>query len=166
MSGRITSGFYRALAVGASLVLLVLLVDFRNLRDTLLAVVPLTMGILWTVGGMRLLGLQLNFANMVGVLLIIGVGIDNGVHVVHRVRLEGSEGIDVVLRHTGRAVVISSLTTMVGFGSLALADHAGLASLGKMLLLGVGACLVCSLVVLPNLMVSLGIVRGDAGRLR
>jgi predicted RND superfamily exporter protein len=68
--------------------------------------------------------------------------------------------MDVVLRHTGRAILISSLTTMIGFGSLALASHRGLASLGLLLLLGVGSCLVASLVVLPNLLVVLGQVPG------
>ncbi len=159
MSNRITSGFYRAVAVGTLLVVLVLLADFRSLRDATLAMIPLAMGVSWMIGGMRLLGLELNFANLVGVPLIIGVGIDNGVHVVHRLRLEGREGMNVVLRHTGRAIVISSLTTMIGFGSLALASHVGLASLGKMLLLGVGACLLTSIVVLPNLLVALGVVR-------
>jgi predicted RND superfamily exporter protein len=89
----------------------------------------------------------------------VGVGIDNGVHVVHRMRLEGDAGMDVVLRHTGRAILISSLTTMIGFGSLSLASHRGLESLGLLLLLGVGSCLVASVFVLPNLLVVLGQAR-------
>jgi predicted RND superfamily exporter protein len=108
---------------------------------------------------MRLAGLSFNFANLVAIPLILGVGIDNGVHVMHRVRLEGREGMSVVLRHTGRAILIASLTTMIGFGSLALASHRGLASLGVVLLLGVGSCLVASMLVLPNLLVVLGLVR-------
>ena len=138
MSGRITAGFYQAVAAGGALVFLLLLLDYRNLRHTLLAIVPLLLGILWMLGGMRLLGLSFNFANLVAVPLVIGVGIDNGVHIVHRVRLEGDRGMSVVLRHTGRAILIASLTTMIGFGSLALASHRGMASLGLVLLLGVG----------------------------
>jgi hopanoid biosynthesis associated RND transporter like protein HpnN len=159
MSDRITSGFRRAIVVGIVIVVLILLIDFRNLRDTLLAIVPLGMGVVWMLGGMRLCGIPFNFANMVGVPLIIGVGIDNGVHVVHRIRLEGDEGMGIVLRHTGRAILISSLTTMIGFGSLALASHRGLMSLGTVLLLGVGSCLVTSTIVLPNLLVALGFLR-------
>ncbi len=90
--------------------------------------------------------------------MIIGVGIDNGVHVMQRIRLEGRAGMGVVLRHTGRAILIASLTTMIGFGSLALASHRGLSSLGFVLLLGVGSCLLTSMVVLPNLLVWLGLV--------
>jgi len=158
MSRRITTGFYRAVAFGALLVALILLFDFRNLREAFLAMAPLAMGVIWMVGAMRLLQISFNFANLVAVPLIIGVGIDNGVHVIHRIRLEGRAGMRVVLRHTGRAIFIASLTTMIGFGSLALASHRGLASLGLVLLLGVGACLITSTVVLPNLLVVLGLV--------
>ncbi len=158
MSGRITGGFYRAVVLGAVLVALILFVDFRNPRDTALAMVPLAMGVVWMMGAMRVCGIPFNFANLVAVPLIIGVGIDNGVHVIHRVRLEGRQGMDLVLRHTGRAILIASLTTMIGFGSLALASHRGLASLGAVLLLGVGSCLITSTVVLPNLLVTFGLV--------
>jgi hopanoid biosynthesis associated RND transporter like protein HpnN len=164
MSNRITTGFYRAVAVGAAMVFVILLIDFRSVRHALLASAPLAIGMIWALGGLRLLGSSFNFANLVAIPLIVGVGIDNGVHVIHRVRLEGRDGMDVVLRHTGRAILISSLTTMIGFGSLSLASHRGLASLGLLLLLGVGSCLVASVVVLPNLLVVLGIVPSQRSR--
>jgi hopanoid biosynthesis associated RND transporter like protein HpnN len=159
MAGRITSGFHRAAAAAAILVFLILLLDYRNLREAFLALLPLAMGVVWMLGGMRFLGLSFNFANLVAVPLIIGVGIDSGVHVVQRLRHEGEGGMTIVLRHTGRAILIASLTTMIGFGSLALASHRGLSSLGTVLLLGVGACLVTSTVVLPNLLVATGLAR-------
>ena len=156
---RITSGFYWAVALGSILVLIILLIDYRDLRDVVFAAIPLAMGVVWMMGFMGLAGLSFNFANLVAIPLIIGVGIDNGVHIVHRVRLEGAEGMSVVLRHTGRAILIASLTTMIGFGSLGLASHQGLASLGKVLLLGGGSCLVTSTLVLPNILVALGKTR-------
>ena len=159
MASRITSGFSRAVAFGALMVLVILLVDFRSPRDALLAALPLAMGSIWMMGAMKLLGLGFNFANLVGVPLIIGVGIDNGVHIMRRVRLEGDRGMDVVARHTGRAILIASLTTMIGFGSLGLASHRGLASLGIVLLIGVFACWLTSTIVLPNVLVALGRVR-------
>jgi hypothetical protein len=158
-SRQITDGFYLAVAVGISLVLLILILDYRNLRDAFLASLPLALGVVWMMGLMKLFGISFNFANLVAVPLIIGVGIDNGVHVIHRVRLEGVDGMGVVLRHTARAILIASLTTMIGFGSLALASHRGLASLGTVLLLGVGSCLVTSVIVLPNMLVALGLTR-------
>ena len=159
MSQRITDGFRRAVIGGGFLVLLVLLIDTRSLRDTVLAGLPLAMGVTWMLGGMRLLGLSYNFANLVAVPLIIGVGIDNGVHIIHRWKLEGDLGMHVILRRTVRAILIASMTTMVGFGSLALASHRGMAGLGLLLLLGVGACLVTSTLVLPNLLLALGLAR-------
>jgi len=156
MSERITSGFHRSAIGAAVIVFLILLADFRSLREAGLALLPLGMGVVWMLGAMKLLGLPFNFANLVAVPLIIGVGIDNGVHVVHRLRLEGSAGMTLVLRHTGRAILIASLTTMIGFGSLALASHRGMASLGAVLLIGVGACLVTSTLVLPNILVAAG----------
>jgi predicted RND superfamily exporter protein len=158
-SKRITDGFYLAVAVGIGLVLLILVIDYRDLRHTLLSALPLAMGVVWMMGFMRLFGMSFNFANLVAVPLIIGVGIDNGVHIIHRVRLEGVDGMTVVLRHTARAILIASLTTMIGFGSLALASHRGMASLGTVLLLGVGSCLLTSIIVLPNLLVALGLTR-------
>jgi predicted RND superfamily exporter protein len=156
MSARITGGFYRAFGAGVLLVLAVLLVDFRRPGPPVMALVPLAIGIVWMLGAMRVVGLSFNLANLIALPLILGIGIDNGVHVVHRLRLEGERGMDVVLRHTGRAILVASLTTMVGFGSLSLASHRGLRSLGLILLIGIFACLLTSTVVLPNLLVALG----------
>jgi len=159
MSRRILEGFRAAVIAGALLVVIILFIDFRSLRDALLALLPLTMGAIWMMAAMRLLGLSFNFANLVAIPLIIGVGIDNGVHIIQRVRFEGQAGMATVLSHTGRAIVIASLTTMIGFGSLALASHRGMWSLGVALLLGVAACLITSTLVLPNMLVVLGRVR-------
>ncbi|MDX1388719.1 MAG: MMPL family transporter, partial [Acidobacteriota bacterium] len=159
VAGQITSGFYNAVIIGAVLVFVILLIDFRGAREAGLAMIPLFIGMVWMLGWMGVLGLSFNFANLIAVPLVIGVGIDNGVHVIHRLRIEGERGMGEVLRHTGRAILIASLTTMIGFGSLALASHRGLESLGVMLLLGVGSCLVTATVVLPNLLVVLGKAR-------
>jgi len=159
MTGRITSGFHQAAAAAGILVLILLFLKFRNARDMLLALVPKVMGVIWMMGGMRLLGLSYNFANLVAIPLILGVGIDTGVHVVHRMRLEAENGMTVVLQHTGRAILIAGLTTMIGFGSLALASHRGLASLGTVLLLGLGSCVFTATIVLPNILVAFGLAR-------
>lgn len=159
MARRITSGFYASIGAGAVLVVLILLIDYRSLRHAALAILPLGLGMIWMLGGMRLIGLQFNFANLVVVPLIIGVGIDNGVHLVHRMRHEGDRGMTMVLRHTGRAIIIAGLTTMTGFGSMALASHQGMASLGLSLLIGVGACVMTAIVVLPNLLIAAGRIK-------
>jgi predicted RND superfamily exporter protein len=155
----ITAGFGTAFGVGGLLVIVFLLLDLRRPGEVFLAAVPVLVGAAWMLGLMALLGLSFNFANLIAVPIVLGVGIDAGVHLVHRYRLEGDEGMTVGLAHTGRAILVASLTTMVGFGSLALASHRGMASLGVLLVLGVGSCLVAALVVLPNLILALGLTR-------
>ncbi len=155
----ITAGFGTAFGVGGLFVIVFLLLDFRRPGDVFLAGVPVLVGAAWMLGLMALLDLSFNFANLIAVPIVLGVGIDAGVHLVHRYRLEADEGMIVGLAHTGRAILVASLTTMVGFGSLALASHRGMASLGILLVLGVGSCLVAALVVLPNLILALGLTR-------
>jgi hypothetical protein len=128
-------------------VLIVLYIDFRSLRYTLLAMVPLGLGLLQLLGLMGWLNIPLNPANMIVLPLILGIGVDDGVHVVHDFRLQ--KGRYRMSPSTASAVLITSLTTMVGFGSLMIASHQGLQSLGRVLTIGVSCCLFTSLVMLP-----------------
>jgi predicted RND superfamily exporter protein len=97
------------------------------------------------------LGIPFNFANIIIIPLLLGIGIVYSIHMVHRVR--AGELPDGNLLHTGtaRAVLLSALTTMASFGTLGFSSHLGLASLGQLLTLGIGLVLLCNLVVLPAL---------------
>lgn len=128
-------------------VLIVLYIDFRSLRYTLLAMLPLGVGMAQMLGLLGLLNIPLNPANMIVLPLILGIGVDDGVHVVHDFRLQ--RGRYRMSPSTASAVLITSLTTMVGFGSLMIASHRGLQSLGRVLTIGVSCCLFASLVMLP-----------------
>ena len=141
------------LAAGLTLivVLVLLLVDFRSLRLSLLAMVPLVLGAIWMVGAMALGGLQLTLLNVIGVPLILGIGVDDGVHLLHRYRLEGRGSLGIVFRSTGKAVLLTSLTTMLAFGSLVFATYRGLGSMGLALFIGVGTCFLASVLALPGL---------------
>jgi len=148
---------FRTASLLASLALLVLLfVDFRSVRYTVLAVVPLALGVGWMWGGISLMSMSYNFANIVGFPLIIGIGVASGVHILHRFRQEGERNVASVVQHTGQAILLSALTSMAGFGSLALASHRGAASLGVVLLMGVGFCLLTATLALPALLQCLG----------
>jgi len=131
-------------------ILIVLYVDFRSLRHTLLAMTPVGLGMLQLFGLLGLLNIPLNPANMIVLPLILGIGIDDGVHVVHDFRRQ--KGRYRMSSSTASAVLITSLTTMVGFGSLMIASHRGLQSLGRVLTLGVSCCLFTSLVMLPAML--------------
>jgi len=131
-------------------ILVVLYFDFRSLRCTLLAMVPLGLGMLQLFGVMGILGIPGNPANMIVLPLILGIGIDDGVHVVYDFRRQ--KGRYRMSPSTASAVLITSLTTMIGFGSLMIASHRGLQSLGRVLTIGVSCCLFTSMVVLPALL--------------
>jgi predicted RND superfamily exporter protein len=136
---------------GAAAILIFLMIDFRSLSYTLLASVPLAMGSVWMVGLMAVFGIQFNISNFMALPLIIGIGIDDGVHILHRYRIEGRGSIPIVIKYTGRAILLTSLTTMIGFGSMGLASHRGIASMGQVLFLGVGTCFLSSVIALPAL---------------
>jgi len=99
------------------------------------------------LGLMNVRGIDYNLANIFALPLIIGVGIDNAVHLLHRYRQD--QDLITAFKHTGGAIIVSSTTTMIGFGSLHFATHRGMKSLGEILFLGVGCCLIAALMTLP-----------------
>jgi predicted RND superfamily exporter protein len=140
-----------ATLLALAVIVCILLVDFRSVTLTVLAVVPLITAAIWTIGMMTVLKWQFNFVNIMATPLILGIGIDDGVHIVHRYLKEGRGSLTRVLASTGKAVLLTSLTTMLGFGSFVFARYQGYAHLGKLLFLGVGLCFVTSVTVLPAL---------------
>lgn len=150
MVDTVKAGLYIFLAV-----FLLLLFSMQNLRRTLITLVPLTTGMIWMLGLLPLLGWRVNIVNIAVIPLIIGMGIDYGVHIVERYAIENQD-ISAVFRYTGKALLLSALTTMIGFGSLGLmGSFAGVASIGAILFLGITACLVAALFLMPALL-SLG----------
>lgn len=139
---------YQLAALYALMVILVVLwIDFRNSGHVLLAVFPLALSIVQTFGLMGLLDIPLNPANLIALPLIVGIGVDYGVHIVHNF-LE-QRGPYRMTPATAIAVTVDSVTTIIGFGSLMIASHQGLQSLGRVLTLGIGCCTITSLVILP-----------------
>jgi hopanoid biosynthesis associated RND transporter like protein HpnN len=134
------------------------LLDFRRLNHTLLAAIPMAVGLLQTLGLMGLLDIPLNPANMIVLPLTLGIGMESGINLLHELRCQRGR-----YRGPGNAVmvavVVNSLTTMVGFGALMIANHKGLQSLGRVLTISMGCCLLSSLL-LPNLLV-LGRFKND-----
>jgi len=131
-------------------VLLFLLLSFRSLRYTLLAAAPLVVGMIWMLGLYPLLGFKMNILNIIVIPLVIGMGIDFGIHLAHRFQVE--QDVDAVYRYTGKAVFLSALTTMIGFGSLGLiGKFPSIASMGTILFFGIASCLATSLLILPAL---------------
>ena len=134
------------------IIFLLLLLDFRNIKFALIAMIPLVAGAIWMMGIMQLLGLKLTLLNIMGLPLILGIGVDDGVHILHRYSVEAKGNIPKVFTSTGKAVLITSLTTMLAFGSLKFATYRGLGSLGIALFIGVGACFVVTVTLLPAIL--------------
>jgi uncharacterized protein len=150
------NGFQRAGVYAFLVIVVVLLVDFRSGKNTVIAVTPLAMGVVLSLGIMSLFGLPLNPANMIAFPLILGVGVDNGVHVLHDYLLRRTDGTKTISRAIGRGVLVKALTTMIGFGTLMISSERGLASLGFILTLGVCCCMATALLFLPAVLSLLG----------
>jgi hypothetical protein len=147
-------------ALGA--IFLLLLIDFRKLHTVILALLPLALGGVILFGTMALFGIKINFMNYFALPLILGIGIDDGVHIIHRYRRERDlaaagkavgEGspMERTLSRTGRAVMLTSITTGIGFASMLFARMQGFASMGLSLTIGVVACFLTSTLLLPAL---------------
>ena len=108
---------------------------------------------------MALAGVRLSFVSIMALPLVLGIGIDDGVHILRR--SVAGDGMGAVLGNTGKAVVVTSLTTIAGFGSLLLCSHRGMAGLGLVLVIGIAACMLSSLTLLPALLIFFDAPRQD-----
>jgi uncharacterized protein len=141
-----------AAILGFLLVAALLWIDFRSLTDAMLSLLPLLVGLVWMLGGMALFGMPMNFMNVFVTTMIIGIGVDYGVHAVHRYRevdghAPGELGIG--LTETGKAIVVAAFSTVVGFGSLATSRYPGLQSTGFVAVMGALATALVAITLLP-----------------
>jgi predicted RND superfamily exporter protein len=143
----LTGSAYAFVLVGGLSLLMI-----RRLRVSLLGLLPMGLGVLWTIGLMHVFGIQFNLANIWGLPLIIGTAAEFGLNVILS-HLEGrAHGGPLVARSAVLGVTLNGLTTIVGFGSLMIATHQGIFSLGLLLTLGTACGLVAALIVLPVLL--------------
>ena len=149
-SGRIVvESFKRALLIAALAILLIIAALWRNIATVLLISIPIAFAALLTPVVGTLIGISLNFANVIVIPLLLGIGIDSSIHLVHR----HHDTATTALLHTStaRAVVLSALTTLASFGTLAFTSHPGMSSLGQLLTLGIALMLLSNLLLLPRL---------------
>ncbi|EPG74721.1 export membrane protein [Leptospira fainei serovar Hurstbridge str. BUT 6] len=141
---------FAAFFITLFLVIVVLILFYRAFLPAVLSLIPLLLGILVTVGFMTLIGLKLNFMNVLVFPVVIGYGIQNGIYIYYRFR----EDHDIVraMAMVGPAVIASTLTTLVGWSALLLADQRGLHSIGKVATIGIAACLLIALTLLPAIL--------------
>jgi predicted RND superfamily exporter protein len=139
-----------AAILGIVIVFALMWADLGGPLRALLALLPLFVGMVWMLGGMALIGLRLNFFNIFVLTMIIGIGVDYGIHLLHRWYESG--GDPHAVSETAKAIAVAALTTMVGFGSLVLSHYPGLRSVGGAAILGALSTAVLSITLLPALL--------------
>ncbi|HIF92045.1 MAG TPA: hypothetical protein EYQ60_02805 [Myxococcales bacterium] len=146
--------FREALAYALSLISTFLFLLWRRPRPVLLVLAPLLLSNILTVGVMAMTGIAFNFANVVVIPLLLGIGVDSGIHLVHRAEAHAADAHpeNLLGSTTARAVFYSALTTTASFGTLALSSHRGVASLGVVLSIGMTLTVMSNLIVLPALL--------------
>ncbi|MGR8918765.1 MAG: MMPL family transporter, partial [Gammaproteobacteria bacterium] len=151
-SRAVTDAFRQAFATAAVLIALILWLLLRRLGDVLVVLVPLTLAGLFTAALSVVAGVPFNFANIIALPLLMGLGVDGAIHILHRYKFPGGADRPLLKTSTARAVLFSALTTTASFGNLAASPHAGTASMGLMLTIGLTMTLLCTLIVLPALL--------------
>lgn len=153
----VEESFHVSTGLAGLLVILFLFVHFRKISLVALTLVPLCVSLLWMLGTMKLLGMDIHILNFVATPIIIGIGIDDGVHIVEKYLYRRTKEISVLIASCAKAVTLTSLTTVFGFSSLFMAEYSGFQSLGLCAILGVFYCWLGAVVLLPILMETLKI---------
>lgn len=145
----IVKAFQQALISALAAIVVLLILVQRSLKTTLLTLLPLLMAALLTAASTVIFNNPFNFANVIAIPLIFGIGVDGGIHIMYRLRHSKSADQRLLQTSTARAVFFSGLTTLFSFVSLAFTPHLGLASMGQLLAIGITLVVFCTLIVLP-----------------
>lgn len=143
----VKTAMLQATGLAALLVTLFLFIILRDVKRVLLVLIPIGLAGLLTLAASAVLSLPFNFANVIVLPLLIGLGVDSGIHLVSRAH-EG-DGQALLTTSTPKAVFLSALTTLASFGTLAVSSHQGTASMGALLFVAIFFTLLCTLIVLP-----------------
>ncbi len=148
----LTGESWKLLLIALVAVCALIYFDFRSWRLTLFSLLPVALALIWTLGLMGLLGMDLNFMNLVVFTMVVGVGVDYGVHILHRHAEGDLTQFASGLVQVSKGVALAALTTLVGFGSLGLSGYPGLQSMGIVALMGVGFSALIALTLVPALL--------------
>lgn len=163
---RVTSDAWFSALLGGGLVLGLLWLDLRSVRLVALALVPLSLGLLWMIALIPLTGQTLNLMNVFVVTMVLGIGVDYGLHLVHRSRemrdADESEFLAGIVA-SGKGIFLAALTTSVGFGALSVSHYPGLVSIGYAAILGALGCVFAALTAVPAIL-ALSRAEGEAKR--
>ena len=145
----IVKAFIKAFSGAFIAIVVLLLLMYKSVRKTLLVIMPLLLAALLTGATNVLLDNPFNFANIIALPLLLGMGIDSSILIMHRHHSSSSEDENLLQSSTTRGIIFSSITTLCSFSSLAFSAHQGMASMGLVLAIGLTFTVMCSLIVLP-----------------
>lgn len=152
---KVVEAFQEAIVIALVAIAAVLLAIRRNILDTALIMATLILAGLFTMACTVLTHTPINFANIIALPLLLGLGVDNGIHMLVKLResLSGSdsEEQDIYQSSTARAIFFGALTTSSSFGGLAFSSHAGISSMGLIITIGIFWIMVCTFIILPAL---------------
>ncbi len=145
----VVKAFIQAFIGAIVAITLLLWIMLGNLKETLLVIGPLLLAGLLTGAFNVILDNPFNFANIIALPLLMGMGVDSGIHIVHRLAHRDESSDNLLRTSTARGVFYSSVTTFCSFTSLAFSPHVGTASMGLLLAIGIALTLLTTLIVLP-----------------
>ncbi len=147
----VISAFQEAIVIALITIALLLFAIRRNIFDTLLVMTPLILAGLFTMASTVITNTPINFANIIALPLLLGLGVDNGIHMVEKLHHSLSEEQNIYQSSTARAMFYGALTTASSFAGLAFSPHEGIASMGLIITMGIFWIMVCTFIVLPAL---------------
>lgn len=148
----VVSAFKQAFLTALIVISFLLFILLDRRRDVLLIMIPILMAAMLTAATSVVFSIPLNFANIIALPLLLGIGVDSGIHILHRYRNAPPKDGIILATSSARAVVVSSLTTIVSIGNLSFSSHLGTASMGILLTIGISMTLLCTLIILPSLL--------------
>ncbi len=148
----VISAFKQAFITALFVISFLLYILMDKYRDVLLIMSPILMAAMLTAATSMVFSIPLNFANIIALPLLLGIGVDSGIHILHRYRNAPPKNGIILATSSARAVLVSALTTIVSIGNLSFSSHLGTASMGKLLTIGISMTLLCTLIILPALL--------------
>jgi hypothetical protein len=143
--------FMKGIAIGTSGVIALIFMVFRTVRHTLLAMLPTSVGFIWSAGVLALAGVELDLFSLFAAVTFIGIAVDYGIYVLYRYVFEQPGAMDDVMTRTGAAIMIACGTALIGFGTLVNSSYRPLHVFGIVSIVTLACCLIASVVFLPAL---------------
>ncbi len=149
----VITAFKNAFTYALIAIAFLLLILIRVKMDAAIILVSVLVGSVFTFGFMLIFNIPLNFANIIGLPLLLGIGVDSGIHIADRFRQEQGSNKNIFTTSSSRGVIVSSLTTICSVGNLAFSSHTGTASMGLLLTLGLASMMVSTMMILPAFLI-------------